>query len=206
MKLVLLFVVYLAFVHVNAQADTIYAKVIGTEDYRYAYSPRDYRHKIWEGWGIRNEQFYINDAPKSSDKNLKTVWSSDSAVGARLKYKPHRDAGCFCCGNDFNGVICLFNGDCSDDINNWMVHGRIKSFNIYWNDTLLSNVQLYDTWHFQYFDIGVYFKCTWSAKTLDAPYEYKMSDQLTFEIAEVYEGTESDESCFSELLWKNAPN
>lgn len=190
----------------KAQVDTVFAEVIDANDYRFAYTPKDYRHQIWDGWGIRNEQFYINNFSRSSDKNLKSVWSSKSAIGTQFKYKPHIDAGCFCCGDDFYGIISVFNGDCSSDVNHWLQFGRIKSIDVYWNETLLCNVQLFDTWHYQTFDIGIYFKCKWLNRNLNAPYEYEMSDELTFEIIEVFEGSEFTDVRISEILWQNAPN
>lgn len=203
MKLFFLFGVAILSLCGHSQLDTIYATVIASDDYRYEGSIVAYQND--EDWKIWSESFFVNKDSRLTDKDLLTSWTCQDCESNEILVSPHSDGGCYCCGLDFYGIINVFNGDCSSS-SSWNKNGRIKSMNVYWNNQLLCNIQLKDTWEFQSFDIGRYFKCPRLRRYPNAPFEYEIGDELTFKILQIYEGTEESGACLSELVWQGAPN
>ena len=73
---------------------------------------------------------------------------------------------------------------------------------VYLNNNKICSVSLLDTWKFQMFDLSQFFKNRRDSKNLDAPYEIKNGDKLSFHIIELYNSNKYDEFAISEFLCK----
>jgi hypothetical protein len=144
-----------------------------------------------------------------SDYDLNTAWiegKMDYGIGERFGFTfnfPENTeyGGAY----QFYGIINLFNGYCKS-LETWQQNSRVRKLKVYYNDTPVCIVELIDVWHFQYFDIGKFFKFKRDKKYMDAPYEIKQGDKLTFEIVDVYAGTKYKDVAISEFMAEGAGN
>lgn len=155
-------------------------------------------------------QAQINYSIKNiSDYDLNTAWiegKTDYGTGERFGFTfdfPENTeyGGAY----QFYGVINLFNGYCKS-LDTWRQNSRIQKLKVYYNDNPVCIVELLDTWHFQYFDIGKFFKYKRDKKYMEAPFEIKQGDKLTFEILDVYAGTKYKDVALSEFMAEGAGN
>ena len=101
----------------------------------------------------------------------------------------------------FLGICYICNGYCKS-YNLWKANSRVKSMDVYLNNNKICSVSLLDTWKFQMFDLSQFFKNRRDSKNLDAPYEIKNGDKLSFHIIELYNSNKYDEFAISEFLCK----
>lgn len=101
----------------------------------------------------------------------------------------------------FSGICYICNGYCKS-IKLWQANSRVKSMDVYLNDNKICSVALLDTWKFQMFDLSCLFINRRDSKYLDAPYEIKSGDKLSFHITELYNGSKYNEFAISEFLCK----
>jgi len=155
-------------------------------------------------------QGQINYSIKNiSDYDLNTAWiegKTDSGIGERLGFTFNFPVNTEYGGAyQFYGIVNLFNGYCKS-LETWQQNSRIKKLKVYYNNTPVCIVELIDTWHFQYFDIGKFFKYKRDEKYMEAPFEIKQGDKLTFEILDVYHGTKYKDVALSEFMAEGAGN
>jgi len=144
-----------------------------------------------------------------SDYDLNTAWiegETDYGIGERFGFTfnfPENTeyGGAY----QFYGIVNLFNGYCKT-LHTWQKNSRIRKLKVYYNDSPVCIVELIDTWHFQYFDIGKYFKCKNDKRNMDSLFEIKQGDKLSFEILDVYAGTEYEDVALSEFMAESAGN
>lgn len=144
-----------------------------------------------------------------SDYDLNTAWiegKTDYGIGERFGFTfdfPENTGygGAY----QFFGIINLFNGYC-ESLETWQQNSRVWKLKVYYNDQPVCIVELIDTWHFQYFDIGKFFKYKRDNKYMDAPFEIKQGDKLTFEILDIYGGTKYKDVAISEFMAEGAGN
>ncbi len=155
-------------------------------------------------------QGQINYSIKNlSDYDLNTAWiggKTDSGIGERFGFTfnfPENTeyGGAY----QFYGIVNLFNGYCKS-LDTWQQNSRVRKLTVYYNDSPVCIVELIDTWHFQYFDIGKFFKYKRNKKYMDAPFEIKQGDKLTFEIVDIYTGTKNKDVAISEYMAEGAGN
>lgn len=143
-----------------------------------------------------------------TDYDLNTAWVGDSVYGVGDYFEFTFDfpentgyAGAY----QFYGVCNLFNGYCkSEEL--WKANSRVKKMKVYYNDQFVCYVELCDTWHLQFFDIGEFFINRRENKYLNAKYEIKNGDVLKFEILEVFKGDKYQDVAISEFLCEGAGN
>jgi hypothetical protein len=155
-------------------------------------------------------QGMINYSIKNiSDYNLNTAWipgNTENGVGESFGFTfkfPENTAygGAY----QFFGQINLFNGYCKS-LDVWQKNSRVKKLRVYFNNKAICDIELIDTWHFQIVDIGKFFKYKRQNKYMDAPYEVKQGDKLTFKILEVYPGDKYKNVALSEFMAEGAGN
>lgn len=147
----------------------------------------------------KNDYFIEN----ISDFDLSTAWIEGETgygqgvqFGFKFNYLDNVKNG----GNrQFSGHINLFNGYCKS-ISSWSENSRVKSLKVYYNEIPICIVELLDTWHFQYFDIGIYFESNLTKNNMDEPYEIKKGDKLVFEILDIYKGSKYKDAGISEFV------
>jgi len=155
-------------------------------------------------------QGQINYSIKNiSDYNLNTAWiegANHYGIGEKfgfvLNFPDNTEYGG---AYQFHGIVNLFNGYCKSH-ETWEQNSRVRTLKVYYNDITVCIVELIDTWHFQYFDIWKFFKNKREDKYLDAPFEIKQGDSLTFEILDVYSGAKYTDVAISEFMAEGAGN
>ena len=151
-------------------------------------------------------QYSVNNL---CDYDLTTAWvegSKDYGIGETISFIFNfPDNTEFAGAYQFYGQINLFNGYCKN-LKTWEENSRIKSLKVYYNEKPVCIVELIDTWHFQYFNIGKFFKNRREQKYLDAEFEITEGDKLSFEILEVYPGTKYKDVALSEFMAEGAGN
>ena len=157
-----------------------------------------------------NPQGPINNSIKNvSDYDLNTAWiegNADYGIGEGFGFTfnyPENTA--YGEAYQFYGIVNLFNGYCKSP-ETWQQNSRIRRLKVSYNDNPVCIVELIDTWHFQYFDIGKFFRNKRDEKYLNAPNEIKSGDKLTFEIVDVYPGTKYKDVALSEFMAEGAGN
>jgi hypothetical protein len=144
-----------------------------------------------------------------SDYNLNTAWiegKPDYGIGEQFGFTfnfPENTeyGGAY----QFYGIVNLFNGYCKS-LETWQQNSRVKNLKVYYNRIPICIVDLIDTWHFQYFDIGKFFKYKRDKKFMNAPFEIRQGDKLTFEIIDVYPGNKYKDVAISEFMAEGAGN
>lgn len=216
---VVIFTTILAVKSWTQDVPTIYAKIIDSTDYRFKNNLEEYHEGYeWKLWSFPFRKDGMQTPSKDSlgllvysinDLDLTTNWTSlDSTGGLGKKfdfYLEFNPDGFYSTAYQFYGFINVFNGNCQS-ITSWEEFSRIKTMNVYYNDIQICKVELMDSWHFQDFDIGQFFVNKYWGKFLDAKYEIKDNDKLTFEIMEIYPGTKYNNTSLSEFLIRGAPN
>jgi hypothetical protein len=144
-----------------------------------------------------------------NDYDLNTAWAPDKQnngigekFGFTFKFPENTEYGG---AYQFFGKINLFNGYCKS-LNTWSRNSRIKRLKAYYNDKPFCIIELIDSWHFQYFDIGKFFRYKRENQHMNALYEIKEGDRLTFEILDVYPGTKFHDVAISEFMAEGASN
>jgi hypothetical protein len=144
-----------------------------------------------------------------SDLDLNTAWIEgksnegiDEQFGFTFNFSKDSEYGG---AYEFFGIVNLFNGYCKS-IETWQQYSRVKRLKVFYNKIPLCIIELADTWHLQYFDIGKFFKYKRDKKYMNAPYEIKRGDKLTFEIIEVYYGSKYKNVALSEFIALGAGN
>ena len=187
------------------------------------YEPNIEKYKSNECWGIwtmpigdsfasseLKQQAQTNYSVKNlSDYDLNTAWvggKSDYGIGEQFGFTfnfPENTeyGGAY----QFYGKVNLFNGYCKS-LESWRQNSRVKRLKVYYNNKPICIVQLVDTWHFQFFDIAKFFKYKRDKKFMNAPYEIKQGDKLTFEIIDVYKGVKYKDVAISEFMAEGAGN
>ncbi len=206
---------------ISQDLETIKAKQIDKSSDIYENSIDGYKtNEFWGIWTMPigdafsiselKPQGQINYSIKNiCDYDLNTSWiegKSDYGIGERFGFTfnfPENTeyGGAY----QFYGKINLFNGYCKS-LDTWQQNSRVWKLKVYYNDTPVCIIELLDTWHFQYFDIGKFFKYKRDKKYMDAPFEIKQGDKLTFEILDIYAGTKYKDVAISEFMAEGAGN
>jgi hypothetical protein len=121
------------------------------------------------------------------DFNLNTAWiegDQEYGIGEQFGFVLDFGDGHFGDVYQFYGRINVFNGYCKS-VDTWQKNSRIRKLKVSYNDTPLCIVELLDTWQYQYFHLGEYFKQTNPIANIHV----KQGDKLSFEIMEVYPGS-----------------
>ena len=144
-----------------------------------------------------------------SDYDLNTAWiegKTDYGIGEKFgftfDFPENTQYGTV---YEFYGIVNVFNGYCKS-LETWQQNSRVRKLKVYYNDTPICIVELIDTWHFQQFDIGKFFKYKRDEKYMDAPFEIIQNDKLTFEILDIYAGTKYKDVAISEFMAQGAWN
>ena len=132
------------------------------------------------------------------DNDLNTAWIVGSGIGEKFWFTFNLPEDEYV----FFGAINLFNGYCKSKAL-WESYSRVKKLKVYYNDHPFCIVELIDTWHFQFFDIGIFFEFKQAGKSMNGPYEIKTGDKLIFEIIEVYPGSKFKGTAISEFMSEN---
>ncbi|WP_017733054.1 NADase-type glycan-binding domain-containing protein [Nafulsella turpanensis] len=139
------------------------------------------------GYGVKNLH----------DLDLATAWiEGASGYGARQSFSFVLSAEEPFNYKNFNGVIEIFNGYCKSE-SIWKANSRVKKLKMYYEDIPVCLVELADTWQYQSFDIGHFFK---SYRYPDAPFQLSNGSSLKFEIIEVYPGEKYKDVAVSEFV------
>lgn len=224
MKGILLFglIIILANSQLKAQDfDTIYAVQIDPTDYRYEKTIEAYQtSENWTLWSfpMRNYRDSLKQHEQTSanysyqninDQNLSTAWVTDTTSENsphKIEFEFHyMDYETYGSAYQFYGQINLFNGMC-ESLHTWETNSRVKTIHVRYNDSAICVVQLLDVWHFQYFNLDKFFKNRYLKKHLNAPFEIKEGDRLTFEIVELYPGNQYAKGALSEFMIQGAGN
>lgn len=216
-------IIYLSFISCLqvSNYDTIYSKVFDTNSDNYEKSLSGYKKsEFWPMWSmpigkprasstlasLGNKSFSIKNI---SDYDLNTAWvegGKEYGIGEYFEFIfdfpiNTEYAGAY----QFQGICNIFNGYCKT-VDLWNANSRVKMLKVYYNNIPICFVLLKDTWHFQTFDIGKYFKNRRQNKYLNAIYEIKKGDILKFKIVDVYKGNKYKEVAISEFLCEGAGN
>ncbi len=206
---------------INQDLEIIKSKVATQQEYQYAKDLDDLHNR--EKWGFNSRSLgkpEASSALKSSkginylienvqDFNLKTAWiegSPSNGIGEYFIFNITFDHGRQYGGSaQFNGIIEVFNGYCKTE-KIWKQNSRIKSLKMHLNSIAICYIELKDTWQYQSIDISKFFKNLENGQNSNAKYEIKESDQLKFEIVDIYPGDKCKEVALSEFVAKGAPN
>ncbi len=144
-----------------------------------------------------------------SDYDLNTAWiegKTDFGIGEQFGFTfDFPEDTQYGAVYEFYGIVNLFNGYCKSP-ETWQQNSRVRKLKVYYNGTPICIVELLDTWHFQHFDIGKFFKYKRDEKYMNAPFEITQDDKLTFEILEVYAGTKYKDVAITEFMAQGAWN
>ena len=150
---------------------------------------------------LTNQKSYLYSVRNLMDNDLNTAWmvgSSEYGVGEKFWFTFNLPEDEYV----FFGSINLFNGYCKS-LTSWKEYSRVKRLKVYYNNHPFCIVELIDTWHFQFFDIGIFFEFKQAGKSMNGPYEIKTGDKLIFEIIEVYPGSKFKGTAISEFMSEN---
>lgn len=203
------------------ETDTIYAVQVGTMDYRHENSIQAYQNsENWTLWSFPMRNMLDTTAEQQmetmnysyqnlNDQNLTTAWKTDTTGGdslQRIEFEFHYgEYEKYGSAYQFFGQVNLFNGWCESE-DSWENNARVKTIRVSYNDTAVCVVKLLDTWHFQYFNLDAFFKNRYSGKHLEASWEIKEGDRLTFDILELYPGKKYKSAALSEFMIEGAKN
>jgi hypothetical protein len=201
--------------------EIIKSKQIEQQSDLYENSIEKYKtNEFWGIWSVPIGNAYVTSelkpegkiqysAKNLSDYDLNTAWIEGKSgygigekVGFSFNFPENTEYGG---AYQFYGIINLFNGYCKS-LDTWKQNSRVKHLKIYYNENPICLVELIDTWHFQSFDIGRFFKYKREKKNMNAPFEIKDGDKLSFEITEIYEGTKYKDVSLSEFMAEGAGN
>lgn len=219
MKAIILSILIISFCTQDS-VQLIKAKEIDSSNDNYESSLDAYKtSEFWPMWsmpiGIPSASSTLESSKGNTynvenltDYDLNTAWVGDSVYGVGDYFEFTFDfpentgyAGAY----QFYGVCNLFNGYCkSEEL--WKANSRVKKMKVYYNDQFVCYVELCDTWHLQFFDIGEFFINRRENKYLNAKYEIKNGDVLKFEILEVFKGDKYQDVAISEFLCEGAGN
>jgi hypothetical protein len=209
-SIIQLLIVIVFSINVNAQEVDTIKSIIGIGDSHEEKFESYKTNEFWALWisPIGEPKASNNLVANSSsnyvienihDWNLNTAW----VVG-----KDNYGIGEYACftlpyGNSilqYKGWFMMFNGYCKS-LNTWQNNSRVKLFAFYYNDKLICNIELLDTWHVQIFDISSYVKSNrYDNGTL------KDGDTFKFVILDVYKGDKYKEVAITELLMEESGN
>lgn len=219
--LLLIFLSLITFKVYSQKLEIIKAEQVKQGSDNYENSIEEYKSsEFWSAWTMPIGDPFASTVLKSqgqisykvgnlNDYDLNTAWvegKSDYGLGEHFGFTfnfPENTeyGGAY----QFYGQINLFNGYCKS-LEIWKQNSRIKKLKVYYNGTPVCLVELLDTWHLQYFKIGKYFKYKRDNKYMDAPFEIKQGDKLSFEIVEVYPGEKYQDVAVSEFMAEGAGN
>lgn len=205
----------------SQKLEIIKAEQVKSRHDNYENSIEKYKtSEFWGAWTMPIGAPFASSALKSqgqinykvnnlSDYDLNTAWiegKPDYGIGEyfgfTFNFPPNTEYGG---AYQFYGQVNLFNGYCRS-LETWKQNSRIKKLKVYYNDSPVCIIELIDTWHFQFFKIGKFFKYKRDNKYMDSPFDIKQGDKLSFEIIEVYPGDKYTDVAVSEFMAEGAGN
>lgn len=215
------FIALLPFITISQELEIVKSTLIKESDDIYENSIEDYKNnEYWDIWTTPIGKAFSTTELKPdgqlnysinniSDYNLNTAWiegEADYGIGEQFgftfDFPENTQYGSV---YEFYGIVNLFNGYCKS-LETWQQNSRVRKLKVYYNDTPICIVELIDTWHFQHFDIGKFFKYKRDEKYMNAPFELIQNDKLTFEILDVYAGTKYKDVAIAEFMAQGAWN
>ncbi|MFN3555122.1 MAG: NADase-type glycan-binding domain-containing protein [Bacteroidales bacterium] len=220
-KLFLAFISFLSFHAISQDLITVRSEIVDQSSEIYQLSIVEYQTEdywaIWSGCPgepfassfLTPQQFNHYGVSNICDFDLKTAWvvsNEESGVGEKFGFTlDFQEGSKYGEAYQFYGILNVFNGYCKS-LKTWTENARLKILKLYLNDTPVCFIELIDTWHFQQFDLRVFFQNEYDTRFEDGFFEIKNGDNLTFEIIEIYPGTKYSDVAVSLFMAELAGN